>query len=260
LSQDEVDLAGRAFERVLQYDPNNYLALDGLGCCYASNNQHEKALERFGVCLSIKPDYAMAHMHAARSLEAAGDKDSAKQEYQLAISYDRDVLLPHKDALNILLQASEFSAVMTKSVKLLEIAPDDVDAMLTLARALRLDNHPDESLQLLGRILDKDSNNAAAHVLAGQIFLTQGRLVEADDMFRKASDMQNGEAESVLYYSWGKTLALLGLHELAIEKYQRASEIDPYDGDVYEAWGAVLKFLGRFNEAAEVYKRAAEYL
>jgi Tfp pilus assembly protein PilF len=109
-------------------------------------------------------------------------------------------------------------------------------------------------------VLIEDPNNVTAHMLAGQIFMNQGRLVEADDMFRKASDGSASDGEASLFYSWGKTLALLGLHELAIEKYQKASEIDPYDGDVYEAWGAVLKFLGRFGEAAEVYKRAADYL
>jgi tetratricopeptide (TPR) repeat protein len=260
LSLGDVDMAGRSFERVLQVEPRNYLALDGLGCCYAATNQHEQALERFGASLSVKRDYALGHMHAARSLEAAGDPAAAKQEYEIALKYDRDVLLPHKDALDILLQASEFSAVMTKSIKLLEIAPDDIDAKLALSKALKAENHQDEALELLSRVMVEDPNNGMAHTLAGQIFMNQGRLVEADDMFRKASTSSDGDGDASLFYSWGKTLALLGLHELAIEKYQKACEIDPYDGDVYDAWGAVLKFLGRFGEAAEVYKRAADYL
>ena len=37
-------------------------------------------------------------------------------------------------------------------------------------------------------VLVEDPNNVTAHTLAGQIFMHQGRLVEADDMFRKASD------------------------------------------------------------------------
>jgi Flp pilus assembly protein TadD len=47
---------------------------------------------------------------------------------------------------------------------------------------------------------------------------------------------------------------------LALEKYEKASELDPYDGDIYDAWGAALKSLGRFAEAANVYRRAAEYI
>ena len=50
------------------------------------------------------------------------------------------------------------------------------------------------------------------------------------------------------------------MHELALEKYEKASELDPYDADVYDAWGAALKTLGRFGDAAEVYRRAADYI
>jgi superkiller protein 3 len=260
LSLGNIDLAGKSFEKALQVDPRNYLALDGLGSCYAATNQHEKALERFGACLSINRNYALGHMHAARSLEAAGEAEAAKQEYAIALQNDRAVLLPQKDALDILLQASQFNAVMSKSVKLLEIAPDDLDAKLILAKALRAENYQNESLELLGRILNEHPDNSVANNLAGQILMNQGRLVEADDMFRKSSANKTEEPDASLFYSWGKTLALLGLHELAIEKYQIASEIDPYDGDVYEALGATLKLLGRFAEAAEVYKRAADYI
>jgi tetratricopeptide (TPR) repeat protein len=63
-----------------------------------------------------------------------------------------------------------------------------------------------------------------------------------------------------LFYYWGKALALLGLQELALEKYEKATEIDPYDADVYDAWGQALKSLGRFADAAEVYRRASEYI
>jgi tetratricopeptide (TPR) repeat protein len=47
---------------------------------------------------------------------------------------------------------------------------------------------------------------------------------------------------------------------MALEKYQKASEIDPYDEDIYELWGGTLKALGRFSEAADVFKRASDYL
>ena len=77
-------------------------------------------------------------------------------------------------------------------------------------------------------------------------------------MFTAAAQLFEGDSN--LFFAWGRTLAALGLHEMALEKYEKASEIDPYDGDTYEAWGATLKALGRFSEAAEVYKRAAQYI
>ena len=97
-----------------------------------------------------------------------------------------------------------------------------------------------------------------ARIVAGQIFLLQGRFVEADEMFREADQYSDGDPG--LFYYWGKALSLLGLQELALEKYEKATEIDPYDADVYDAWGQALKSLGRFADAADVYRRASEYI
>jgi len=141
---------------------------------------------------------------------------------------------------------------------MLNIAPADVDAKLSLARALKAQNKTDEAGELLIRIVETHPNNGPARVLLGQLYLSAGRFAEADEMFRTASELFDGD--TFLYYYWGKTLSLLGLHELALEKYSKASEIDPYEADVYDAWGATLKLLGRYADAAGVYKRAAEYI
>jgi tetratricopeptide (TPR) repeat protein len=189
-----------------------------------------------------------------------GEQEAAQKEFAAAVSLDKNVLIPEKEVIEQLLQVSRFDDVLDKSQKLLTMVPGDVDARLALAKAFKEGNQHDQALSVLEQLLIEDPQNGPAYVLAGQIFLTDGRFVEADDMFRKACDSDSYEGDSVLYYSWGKTLALLGLHELALEKYEQAAEIDPYDGDVYEAWGGTLKHLGKFAEAAEVYKRASDYL
>jgi tetratricopeptide (TPR) repeat protein len=258
IAAGKIDDAMAVFAKVVKQDPRNYLALDGLGCCFAAKKEHEKALQHFGMCLNLKKDFPLGHLHAARSLEALGEAEAAKNEYAAAVTLDKDVLIPEKEVIEQLLQSSRFDDVLDKSQKLLTMVPGDVDARLALAKAFKEGNQHDQALSLLEQLLIEDAQNGPAYVLAGQIFLSDGRFVEADDMFRKASDAYEGD--SALYYSWGKTLALLGLHELAIEKYEQASEIDPYDGDVYDAWGGALKHLGKFAEAAEVYKRASDYL
>ncbi len=72
-----------------------------------------------------------------------------------------------------------------------------------------------------------------------------GQFVDADDMFRNAAQLFGGDSQ--MFYFWGETLSLLGLHELALEKFEKACEIDPYDADVYEAWGSTLKMLGKIR-------------
>lgn len=250
--------AERCFERALLQNPRAYLALDGWGCALAAAGNHAGAVEKFRQCVALNDGYGLAHLHLARSLDEIGQPDGSKHEFREAILRDPLCVIPQKEALEKLLEAHQFEFVMQQSMKLLDVLPHDVDAKLALAKALKAQNRLNEALHLVQELIEERPNNGPARVIAGQIFLGKGRYVEADEMFRDASQLYEGEAG--LFYSWGKALALLGLHDFALEKYQRASEIDPYDGDTYEAWGSTLKALGRFAEAAEVYKRASQYI
>ncbi|HEY9786569.1 MAG TPA: tetratricopeptide repeat protein, partial [Candidatus Obscuribacterales bacterium] len=258
LALGRLDEADTHFERAVLQDGNNYLAFDGWGCCFALRERHQEAVERFSHALRLKPDYALAHLHMARSLEELGQSDLSRNEYQAAVQIDPDCFLPEKEAIELLLRYSNFDLVTSRSLKLLEINPQDTDARLSLARAYKGKNQLFEARQLLESVVAQDRENWQAFVSLGQVNMAQGQFVDADECFRLASELN--DSDSQLFYSWGKTLALLGLHELALEKFEKAVEIDPYDGDVYEAWGSTLKQLGRFAEAAEVYKRAAEYI
>jgi tetratricopeptide (TPR) repeat protein len=176
----------------------------------------------------------------------------------MALSLDPNCLTAEKEVIENLLKSSQFDAAMNRSIKILEISPLDPEATLSLAKVMKVQNRLPEAQELLEKLLGQNAENGPAQVLIGQIFLSQGRFLDADERFRTASEIYDGDC--ALYYSWGKSLILMGFHELALEKFQKASEIDPYDADVYDAWGAALKHLGKFGEAAEVFKRASEYM
>ncbi|MCA9814981.1 MAG: tetratricopeptide repeat protein [Candidatus Obscuribacterales bacterium] len=250
--------AEKCFERALQINPDNYLALDGWGCAYALAGNQPAAVEKFKQCIAVNDRYGLGHLHLSRSLDALGDLDTSRHEFKEAVVRDPLCIIPQKESMERLLEAHQFEVVMQQSMRMLDILPHDVDAKLSLARALKEQNRTNEALHLVLELINEKPDNGPARVIAGQIYLAKGRFAEADEMFLAASQLFEGD--SGLFFAWGRTLAALGLHEMALEKYEKASEIDPYDGDTYEAWGATLKALGRFSEAAEVYKRAAQYI
>ncbi len=256
LSNKEV--AEQNFAIAVKESPQSYLAIDAWGVSLAELGRHPEAVERFGRSINLNRNFSLAYMHLARSLEAMGRKDEARATFKVAVEKDPNCLSGEKETLEVLLKYSHYELAMNKSLQLLDIAPADADAQLTLARSLKGQNRLNECVQVLDSLIDDHPECGPAHALIGLIYLGQGKLSEADEKFRQASLLFEGDV--TLYYSWGKTLSLLGLHEMAVEKFQKAVEFDPYDGDTYEAWGATLKVLGRFQEAAEVYKRAAEYI
>jgi len=253
-----VDAAKRHFQKVCQNGSLAHFGFDGLGLCLALVGDHESAAKSFEQALTVNKNFAFAHLHLARSLEALGQLGAAKDEYRLALDIDPDCLAPEKEAIELLLNKSEIAEAISRSLRILEIEPHDAQARLALACSLKRQNRLDEALKLAQSVIDLYPKLGRARSEAAQILMAQGRLAEADDLFASASQLDDVEAS--LYFSWGKTLALLGFYELALEKYQKAWEIDPYDEDIYELWGNTLKALGRFSEAAEIFKRASDYL
>jgi tetratricopeptide (TPR) repeat protein len=258
LASGRAQTAQLHFERASQEKSLSHLGFDGIGCCLLLIDEYDKAIECFHQALAIKPEFALAHLHLARSLEAKGQVEASKEEYRKAIDLDPSCLLPEKEIIETLLANLDFESALNRSLKILEIEPVDLDARLSLTQALKAQNRLDEAFELIESIIAAHPENGRAKCEAGQILMSLGRLSEADEMFRSACELDDVEAS--LYFAWGKTLALLGFYEMALEKYQKASEIDPYDEDIYELWGGTLKALGRFSEAADVFKRASDYL
>lgn len=252
------DQAASYFAQVLKDAPSNYQAIDGLGCALMLSGSYPEAVEKFKQAIGLRQDYALAHLHLSRAYDQMGDSASAQLHLKEAVLYDPECLSPQKEALDKLLKAAQYELVEAQSLKILAVAPRDSDVRVSLARAYREQNRLDDALDAVESVIAESPTLASARVVAGQIYLSQGRFVEADEAFRVAAETTDGDHS--LFYYWGKTLALLGLVELALEKYEKSVELDPYDADVYEAWGNALKSLGRFPEAAEVYRRASEYV
>jgi len=258
LGVGDLQRAAKYFTQVLNESPNNYQAMDGLGCALMLGGNYDAALAKFSSALVARSDYALAHLHMSQAYDHLGQQEQARHHLGQAVALDPECLSPQKEALDKLLKAARYELVESQTIKLLAATPRDVDLKVALARSYKEQQRLDEAMEIAAGVIAEQPGHAAARLVAGQVYMAMGRFVEADEMFREAAEVESSEPQ--LYYFWGKTLSLLGLQELALEKYEKASELDPYDGDIYDAWGAALKSLGRFAEAADVYRRAAEYI
>lgn len=85
------------------------------------------------------------------------------------------------------------------------------------------------------------------------------RYEEASRQYAKAAETYELQhAQSCVF--WGLSLAQLGLHAQAIEKYQKAASRNPQDGRTQVLWGVSESALGNQGEAAERYRAAIELL
>lgn len=74
-----------ALKSLAEQNPRDNFVRYALAMAYADAGEFERALEEFGVLLSLNPDYKAAYFHAGQALEKLGRLEEARQMYRRGI-------------------------------------------------------------------------------------------------------------------------------------------------------------------------------
>ncbi|HUY12684.1 MAG TPA: tetratricopeptide repeat protein [Terriglobia bacterium] len=81
-----------------------------------------------------------------------------------------------------------------------------------------------------------------------------GQHVGAIERYNRALELNSKHPMAL--FNWGASLLNLGQPEKAIELFARAAELAPLYADIYYVWGSALRAIGRYEEAAVKYQKA----
>jgi TolB-like protein/class 3 adenylate cyclase/Tfp pilus assembly protein PilF len=160
-----------------------------------------------------------------------------------------------------------YQAALREFEQALRIDPRSIDARLGIARVLMssvgdgLSNSVQQDQarieQLLGEVLERDSNRSLAHAVMGVLRRTQVRLSEALVELEAAVALDPNDAWAVRQL--GLTLSGSGQPEAAIPYFEKAVRLnprEPYIGTTYAALGANHLFAGHTDQAINFLRRA----
>jgi Flp pilus assembly protein TadD len=132
---------------------------------------------------------------------------------------------------NELSKAGEFQKAAEEYQKVLDIEPENVDAMTNLGVAYynlgKLDDAIDvylTAVELAPKDGDIRSNLAAAYVQKYQLSAAEDDLYKALDEYKKAVELNPNLAEA--HYGLGVVYTLLGQNPEAIQAFQKFQELD----------------------------------
>jgi tetratricopeptide (TPR) repeat protein len=144
----------RVANQLLQLQPDHAQALVWRGWVWKRTHQPEKALQDYRQALTLDPAFDVARLRLAETLLA-------------------DKLGPPEEA------AEHFEVLCQRD-------PDNLAALLGLARCRLLLNQPQEAGSLLDCILARNPNNELALIERGRLALSAGQATEAEPLLRKA--------------------------------------------------------------------------
>jgi tetratricopeptide (TPR) repeat protein len=276
---------GRArehFERALELDPENGLALKSLGDIALGEQNAEKALALYQASLRagfVHPDLQLA---LGRAEFLAGQPEKA---LELFASMDQtEGVLIETARIELELGRAERARMLVS--KVLATRPEDVEAIALLAQCQRASGLLEEAEKTLRRAIDLAPNEPGLHNELGAAFAQRGERTQAESSFREALrlDPEATEAQvnlakllegaeaitllreairlrpdfSVARVELAKRLAAVGSVTEAREQIEEALRHVPDEPEALFVAARIADLRGSGAEAAELYRRFLE--
>jgi tetratricopeptide (TPR) repeat protein len=185
-----------AFNAIQDPRQRKLVAAGGLALAVVLCNAHDyirrNAFTFFANMVQVTPDSAKARLGYGYALIQAGRKDDAAVQLEAG----------------------------------LRIIPDYPELLSTLALTKVYANNCSQAWPLLKRANQINPSHADTHRRMGDCYLMEGKMKEAEAMYRMAVD-SIPYPDATLYFNWARTLEETGQKQSAFDAYQRAAVIDP---------------------------------
>jgi len=227
-------------------EPRNAELQDELGSLYAQRLDWADAEQAFAAAISLKPDFATAHLHLGLTFKAE-DKPAVVDE--LAKAYQLDpknsvVALEYGRALASAGQDTQAIPVLEQAIK---AAPSSITAEYQLALALQRANRLDESVALLNKVAAAEPQNAEVLTNLGMALCQVQKAKDAVPILQKAVKLtpENPTAHQDL------AAAFIQLNQVdeAIDQLKAALKIAPNAPQLHYNLGLAYKMQDDATDA-----------
>lgn len=164
----QLDKAIAQAREVLLRRPSDPAALAELALCHLAKGEKEAAQLLAKQALDANPKSAVAHRASGLVALANGDDALAFQSFTRAAQEDPRDTTSRLNMGNVLVRAGAYPKAAEQFRAIMQLAPDDLDAAVGLAAALRGEAEAkntaklEEARALLEKVLEKDPHHASA--------------------------------------------------------------------------------------------------
>lgn len=199
------------------------LARGVLGGLYLEAGHPEAALPHLKAALRADPSHVEARVQLAVTLTRLNRHPEAMEHLETVLQAMPDHILALKVKVDVCQRTIGPAAAEEPLRRLARLMPDDEQIRIALAGAVAVKQDGGEAEKILQDYLDTNSTDFRAMVNLGNMRLNQGRMSEAEALFRKAVAVEPKAAFG--YFNLGRTVtfqpgdpALPGLMALADDR------------------------------------------
>ena len=175
--------AETAYQRILESDPNQPIALHLLGVVAHQTGKNDVAVDLITRAIAIDPDLAEAHSNLGTALRDLGKLEEAVTSYHKALALKPDYADAHNNLGNALKDLGKPEEAVASYHKALNLTPDLAEAHNNLGNALRDLGKPEEAISSYQKALNLKPDYVNAHNNLGLALRELGRLEDALQIF-----------------------------------------------------------------------------
>jgi predicted O-linked N-acetylglucosamine transferase (SPINDLY family) len=253
-SQGQHQIAIQYYKNALAIIPNNASALSNLGSSLSAVGRSQEALIAFKKSLEINPDDPDFWYNIANILCDLGAYEEALTHYEQAITLNPTYFQAYNNYGKALFDLNRHIEALICYDKALEIEQNFLECLVNKGEALKELKRYDEALACTKKVIGMNPAYAQVWSNVGNILKELKRFDEAIAHYDKALGLKPDYAEG--WSNKGSALYELKRFDEAIAHFDKALGLKP---DYAEGWsnkGSALYELKRFDEAIAHFDKA----
>lgn len=189
LDSGNIPAAIEAFLRAAEADPDDARIFGNLGIAYELARDFPKARDAYERAVELNPENAATLNNLAGLTRKLGDRSVAAVLYETAIASNPLYIEPYLNIARMFMDIRAFSLAEPYVRKVLEIEPENVEALNLLGVIASVTARPEEAVGHFQEAVRRDANQASFFSNLGAALRNIGDLRRAALAFEKAAEL-----------------------------------------------------------------------
>ena len=187
LDRGWTDEAVTYLEKAHKLAPDSAVPMGVLSAAYIKSKEYNKAIELLIKLKTIQPKNIEVRKQLVKAYTATNQRQQAIDEIHAALEVDRDYELLLAGG-KLLVRQGKFDDAVVMLEEVLGIMPENIDALMILAKAKRGQQKLDEAIEIYKEVVVYDPKYAPALYERAELHLEQDKVKWAEMFYQRALD------------------------------------------------------------------------
>ncbi len=246
-----------AFRSAVAADPDSSEIRRNLALALMQQGNVEDAITELREAAETSPDDVWIHFDLGNAYQSKRLSEQAIDAFRRAVQLDPNLVSAHFNLANVLIGLERWDEAKPSLEVVLRLNPEESRAQYLSGMISHHTGDSRTAISKLRNLLEREPTNTVARQGLGTVLKAAGQDQQAFEVYRESLDLDLPAAEKIaLIDPLAKLAWKLRHRELAVNYWQRATELDPTSSQAFMNLANALQLMGRRKDARNFFAQA----